>query len=82
MRDGERSVAQVILNRIYGVTDETELPNESFAVATAVELSVGRSSIGESVGVLHESRGPSVSAQSRKGAVEPERTESGVLFWG
>jgi hypothetical protein len=68
----QRSVAQVILNRIDGVADETELPSESFAVATAVELSVGRCSIDESVGVLHESGGPSVSAQPRKGAVEPE----------
>jgi hypothetical protein len=68
----QRSVAQVILNRIDGVADETELPSESFAVATVAELSVGRCSIGESVGVLHESGGPPVSAQPRKGAVEPE----------
>ena len=34
----QRSVAQVILNRIDGVSDEPELPSESFAVATAGEL--------------------------------------------
>ena len=68
----QRSVAQVILNRIDGVSDEAELPGQSFAVATGVELSVGRCSIGESVGVLHESGGPSVSALPRKDAVDPE----------
>ena len=62
----------MILNRIDGVSDESELPSESFAVATAVELSVGRCSIGESVGVLHESGGLSVSALPRKDAVEQE----------
>ena len=47
----------MILNRIDGVSDESELPSESFAVATAGEPLVGSFSIGESVGVLHESGG-------------------------
>lgn len=37
----------MILNRIDGVSDETELPSESFAVASVSERSVGEFSIGE-----------------------------------
>ena len=72
----------MILNRIAGVSDESELPSESFAVATAGEPLVGSFSIGESVGVLHESGGPSVNAQPRKGAVEPEPESNQGVFVG
>ena len=46
----QRSVAQMILSRIDGVSTESELPSESFAVVSGKssvgEWSVGRSSIG------------------------------------
>ena len=48
----QRSIAQVILSRIDGVSAESELPSESFAVASGKpsvgEWPVGKSSVGES----------------------------------
>src|SRR5689334_17922318 len=44
----QRSIAQVILSRIDGVSAESELPSESFAVASVGEWPVGKSSVGES----------------------------------
>ncbi len=38
----QRPVAQVIFSSIDVLSDESELPTESFAVATVVELAVGR----------------------------------------
>ena len=46
----QRSIAQVILSRIAGVSAESELPSESFAVASGKpsvgEWPVGKSSVG------------------------------------
>jgi hypothetical protein len=74
----QRSIAQVILNRIDGVSDGSELPDESFAVARAKtsvgEWAVGEFSVGEPVGVEHDSKS-SASAQPRESAVEPKRSK-------
>ena len=67
----QRSIAQVILSRVDGVTEGSELPDESFGVVSSRpsvgEWPVGEFSIGEPVGV-EQKREPLVSEPPKAGA--------------